>query len=580
MKGKQFPKERDSLSVANRYTTRILIITDDMDRSTAYRRSLQARGFETTFVAQSTFEAIDKGKKGACDLVICDVSKNEDHEGWSILEQLGNRFPTLAIIATIDDRNTDLALTCIRNGALDCFIQSSPTQFLIPIVEFAADRLSNAYQKSVEATEWRDVDTGLHRRQKLHSDLHNSILQVSNTRFVALLLIDIDDFKSINQLKGYEYGTKVLRNIAQRIQDIPELNDKIYRWGDDELAIILESIYSESEAIYFAREIQSKIETEMKEVLDGIDITLSIGLAVTKDKKAPADDLSRKADLALDDAKQNGKRQLRSYSKLSKSKRKGSHLGLGGRLKRAIENGAIDTYFQPLIDMRTGHPTRIEALSRWVDGDAGPVSPDVFVEVADDLGLVNDLCELVLIRSIVAVQTLRKLGFEIACSINVSRKQLNDIRIVDSFSRLVRNYDEPPSNITLEITETSTYSDEAVALEIMLGLRKAGFILAVDDFGTGHSTLSQLSSNPFNELKIDRSITSGITSPNGFSIVHSIVSMARRLNMTIVAEGIEDDQQASLHRSLGVDFCQGYYFGHPMPIDSLIEYLGPQPATV
>ncbi len=253
------------------------------------------------------------------------------------------------------------------------------------------------------------------------------------------------------------------------------------------------------------------------------------------------------------------------------SQQKTSHLAR--RLKEAIDNEIIDVHFQPIVETQSWRIKRVEALARWSDGALGHITPTEFIATAEEEGLVEELGQLILRKSIAALSQARQSGYPLQYSINLSRRQLDNPNLVKDYQRIVQQNGEDPSRITLEVTETARYENQSLAVSLMNDFIEAGFAIAIDDFGTGESAFAQMLHVDYDELKIDRSLISCLSQPPGRSVVKSIIEMGKALGMRIVAEGVEDRHTAELLRSLEVDYCQGYYFAKPMPMERLIAYL-------
>ncbi len=246
---------------------------------------------------------------------------------------------------------------------------------------------------------------------------------------------------------------------------------------------------------------------------------------------------------------------------------------VSSKLRSAIAAESIDVHFQPIVKCGDWSCERVESLARWTDESLGSVSPTEFIAAAEEEGFVSPLGQLVLRKSLVALAQLRDLGHNPLFSINVSRRQFDNPNLVKEYLAIVRDHGESPSQIIIEVTETATFENHILALSLMQDFIDAGFQLAVDDFGTGESSFLQMSHIRYSELKIDRSLVSCVFEPAGLSILRSVIGMAKSLNMHLVAEGVEDKQTADLLESLEIDFCQGYYFAKPMPLDHLAVFL-------
>lgn len=246
---------------------------------------------------------------------------------------------------------------------------------------------------------------------------------------------------------------------------------------------------------------------------------------------------------------------------------------VSARLREAISAEAIDVHFQPIVNCGNWNCTRVEALARWTDKSLGSVSPTEFIAAAEEEGFVSPLGQLVLRKSLLALADLRTRNHNPLFSVNVSRQQFDNPNLVKEYLAIVEAHGESPSQIIIEVTETAKFENHILALSLMQDFIDAGFQLAVDDFGTGESSFLQMSHVQYSELKIDRSLVSCIFEPSGLSIMRSVISMAKSLNMHLVAEGVEDKQTADLLESLEIDFCQGYFFARPLALMELVSFL-------
>lgn len=249
------------------------------------------------------------------------------------------------------------------------------------------------------------------------------------------------------------------------------------------------------------------------------------------------------------------------------------HALVSARLRDAIAKEQIGVFFQPIVRCGDWSCERVEVLARWNDESLGHVAPSEFIAAAEEEGLVAPLGQLVLRKSLAALATLRAKGHNPTYSINVSRRQFDNPHLVKEYAEIVAEFGESPRQIVIEVTETARFENFMLAISLMQDFIHAGFQLAVDDFGTGESSFIQMSHVPYSELKIDRSLVSCVFEPSGLSIMQSIIAMAKSLNMHLVAEGVEDKQTAELLEQLEIDFCQGYYFAKPMPLNELIAFL-------
>lgn len=246
---------------------------------------------------------------------------------------------------------------------------------------------------------------------------------------------------------------------------------------------------------------------------------------------------------------------------------------IAAQLREAIADEIIDIEFQPIMNCDGWTCSRVECLARWTDKTLGSVTPYEFIRTAEDEDIVDELGLLILRKAMKAQQILEEKGFSLRYSINVSRRQFDNTRLVGNYLKILKEFNSDPRSIVLEITETAKCENNTLAISLMNDFLAAGFELAIDDFGTGESSFIQLSHVPYGELKLDRSLISCIFEKAGMSILESVIGMAKSLNMHLVAEGVEDQQTAGLLKYLDVDYCQGFFFARPMKLESLIAFL-------
>lgn len=390
--------------------------------------------------------------------------------------------------------------------------------------------------------------------------------------YIRLLLIDIDQFRNVLGIWGRSVGDELLRAVAQRLTQIAHPDDLVCRLAMDKFVVLsppaeeppAEEPGAETE---LARRIIREIAVPFALSVGPVRVTVSIGLATTRDTARDAQALIHAADTAMFDAKDAGKNTWRGYDPTVEERVRRSAT-LERALRAALDQGELSVHYQPIVDLRRGCLSGFEALMRWTSPDLGQVSPTEFIPIAEYTGVIVTSGAWLLERA--ASQTVTwnarrpPHAHPLHVSVNLSSRQLRDPALVDQISTILIRTGLPTSALWLEITESRAIDDPKESIEILRSLRDLGITICVDDFGTGYSTLSYLTSLPASVIKIDRSLTSGIAAtPDAEAVVHSVISMAHILDRTIVAEGVETATQHQWLQAHGCDFGQGYFYGPP-----------------
>jgi diguanylate cyclase (GGDEF)-like protein/PAS domain S-box-containing protein len=413
-----------------------------------------------------------------------------------------------------------------------------------------------------------DVVTGLANRAVMRNRLESDfVLARENGSSVALVLLDLDDFKLVNDGYGHHVGDDLLRQFGARLRSICAADDLVARLGGDEF-VVIRSGYLDPEHV---SALAARIATALKDPfeLDGRQFTVSssIGISVSEpdDELADTADLLRRADIAMYQAKRRGPGEIERFDERMGEAARGNAI-IRADLDLAIANGDIDVLFQPIVETTTGRRRGAEALARWVHPTLGLLSPDKFIPVAERSGLISALGKLVLNKSVDLLAVLMREGLvedDFYLSVNVAARQLHEVDFQDHVFAALDRRGLSPRQIRLEITESSLV-DRAL-LDCMHNLRRAGLQLAIDDFGTGYSSLASLQDLPVDVLKIDRSFVQRIdTDRQAAALVAAVVTMANTLGLETVAEGVETEGQRAALASFGCPSSQGYLFDRPM----------------
>lgn len=390
----------------------------------------------------------------------------------------------------------------------------------------------------------------------------------------ALLFLDLDRFKQINDSLGHDIGDLLLISVAERIKGLLKNKDILARYGGDEFVVALTAIKHPREAAAMAEKIIEVLEHPFHLADEEVYISTSIGISLYPIDGMTLDEMLRKADKAMYYAKQNGRNQYCFYFDDLKTASKRLVL-MEAELRKAIENRSFKMHYQPKVDIKTQRVTGFESLIRWESEKLGVVSPSEFIPFAEETGLIISLSEAI-IESVCQdfIDMDFSAGLNVPVSINISSLHFQQHNFVSSIKSIFEKMNCQTSYFELELTE-HTIMDNAAETSVKLQeLRGLGFSIAVDDFGTGYSSLSYLSRFPIDQLKVDRSFVKEIISiKENEYIVDAVINLAHSLRLTVVAEGVETPEQVQLLTELGCDMIQGYIYSKAMPAEELLTFI-------
>lgn len=406
----------------------------------------------------------------------------------------------------------------------------------------------------------------------------NSLLQasasVSRDVMHAIFFLDLDRFKQVNDTLGHTTGDLILVHIARKIQSLLKNKDILARYGGDEFVITLTNIKHPREAAVFAEKLISIIEEPIVINDQEIFMSTSIGVSIYPNDGVSSEELVNKADKAMYFSKQNGRNRFEFYFDELNTDTKRVLL-LDSELRKAIEQKDFELHFQPKVCMKTMQISGVEALVRWKNEKLGFVSPAEFIPHAEETGLIIPMSEIIFEKAFEAGKILGDLGYnKLPIAINVSSIHFQQKNFLNSINKLLIQTNTSATNFEIEMTERTVMNSAAETISKLVKLKQLGFKLSIDDFGTGYSSLSYLVRFPLDVLKIDRSFIQQICIlDDKQAIVDAIIQMSHRLNMKVVAEGVESAQQVELLKKMKCDYIQGFYYSKPLPIDELAEFL-------
>ena len=411
-----------------------------------------------------------------------------------------------------------------------------------------------------------DALTGLPNRAMFREQVEGAVRRSTGTGF-AVLIMDLDKFKEVNDTLGHHNGDRILVAAADRLRASVRPGDIVARLGGDEFGVLLEGVTDADDALGLARRLTGALAAPFTVQDLTLEVSASIGIALFPVHGRDVDTLVQRADVAMYDAK-SGYRGCAVYSP-EQDPYSPARLALVGELRRAIDEGELRVVFQPKVDLQDGRIVGAEALVRWRHPVRGEVRPDEFVPIAEHTGLLRPLTLHVLDQALAACARWRAEGHALTVAVNLSVRNLLDAELPYDVSRLLASHGLAPDALELEITESALIADPARSLNSLQRLRELGVAIAIDDYGTGYSSLAYIRRMPVTALKIDKSFVIGMaTDDNDGVIVRSTIDLGRNLGLTVVAEGVENAETWDRLVEYGCDLAQGYYFGRPMADDA------------
>ncbi len=425
-----------------------------------------------------------------------------------------------------------------------------------------------------------DVLTGLPNRSSLSETLQEALDDAaSDAHPVTVMLLDLDDFKSINDTLGHELGDLVIQRVAGRLSQVVEerapsggQETVLARIGGDEFGVLVHGGQPQAEEL--AERLLAVLDQPLEVDSVALHICASIGIACSPNHGRSAQELMRHADVALYCAKGSDAGSA-TYAE-EDDEYSIDRLALAAQLRRGIDRGELVVHYQPKVPLQGGETLAVEALVRWNHPQLGCIGPDGFIPLAEQTGIIKPLTDRVLEASLEQCRRWREGGLEVTVSVNVSTRSLLDHDLPVIIGELLARLNLHPSALQLEITETRIVADLPRARASLDELRAMGVMIAIDDFGTGYSSLSQLQQLPVDEIKIDRSfVTRMETDRQDAVLVHSIIDLARNLGLRVTAEGVETENVKQVLARLGCDYAQGFHVGRPVVAGECARYLGP-----
>jgi diguanylate cyclase (GGDEF)-like protein len=430
-------------------------------------------------------------------------------------------------------------------------------------------------EERVQFLAYYDALTGLPNRTLLQDRLAKALASARRQKEkVALLFLDLDRFKDINDSLGHSVGDLLLQQVAERLKTWAREQDTVARLGGDEFLIMLTHLKNIPDAAVAAERLMDAMSAEFIVQGGSLNIGCSVGISIFPEHGADGDHLIKNADAAMYGAKENGRNNLRFFTEEMNAQAV-ERLTLENSLRLALDKQELFLMYQPQVEIATGRITGLEALLRWQHPELGLVPPDKFIRIAENSGQIMAIGEWVLRTACSQSQRWQDEGLSaVTVAVNVSAVQFRQGGFCELIRRVLGETGLAAQYLELELTEGLLLADAAVASSVLQELKEMGLTLAIDDFGTGYSSFSYLRQFRVSKLKIDRSfIRDVVANPDDAAITAAIISMAKSLNLKVIAEGVENEEQMAFLRAHQCDEIQGYYFSRPLTVDKVADKL-------
>ncbi|MCP4187055.1 MAG: EAL domain-containing protein [Gammaproteobacteria bacterium] len=573
-----------------------ILIVDDIKANLVSLKVLLKNVKARIITAESGQVALDETlKHDDIALILLDIEMPEMN-GFEVSEimQKNEKTRSIPIILLTAHQQDDHIERAYLAGAVDYIQKPIRKTVLLSKVRIFLDlwRLRSGLEEQViqrknaesrvEHMARHDLLTGLYSRRGIYDELNRLIHRSERYSYTsAVIYIDLDGFKNINDKYGHVMGDLLLKQISNNLVDIIRVTDTVGRIGGDEFVVLISDI---NESRTLIKKIENLLEVTTESIEhDGhsIAVSSSIGIALYPDHGSDTATLLHHADQAMYQAKKEGKNTFRFFSE-EINRHAHRQIELQDNLKKAIPNDELSVHFQPIVDVCSGLPVSAEALLRWESATLGPVTPDEFIPAAENSGLIPELGCWVLIKAIEAgVNWLEQHDIGLRLAVNASTIQFRNNLLFDTIKNQIALHNWDPSLLEIEITEGLLLDHSIQVTTYINEINNCGVRLSVDDFGTGFSALSYLKNYPVSTVKIDRSFIMDIPHDKESKVlVKAIIAMAHGLGLEVIAEGVETEEQWQYLQLLGCDFAQGYFFGRPMPQSNFAEYLELQSARL
>ncbi|MCR4304292.1 MAG: EAL domain-containing protein [Gallionella sp.] len=563
---------------------RVLIIEDSEADAELLLHDLRHGGYAPAYERVETPDGLsDALSRQSWDLIISDYAMPcfNGLQALKLVQEKGYDIPFIIVSGSIGE---DVAVEAMRAGAHD-YLMKGHTARLLPAIarelrEVDMRQGRRQADETIHRLAYTDPVTNLPNRIRFRELVQNAIeTGQREQRPIALLLMDLDRFKEVNDTLGHRRGDNLLQQVGLRLRSALFAPDVVARLGGDEFGILLPRLAATGDVEHVIKKLHKCLEAPF--MVDGIQIAVetSIGVATMPEHANDADTLLQRADIAM----YRAKKMASDYAVYAPEFNPHSpeRLGLMAELRDAIEQNQLVLHFQPKVNLKTGRIIGNEALVRWQHPRLGLLFPDKFILAAEQTGSIGPLTRWVLIDALTHCQGARCEGIRLRMSVNLSARSLHDPQLLKMIADTIQATGAEPGQLMLEITESAIVLDPKRAEENLSALSRMGIYLSIDDFGTGYTSLASIKRLPINEIKIDRSfVTNMLTDKNDAMIVRTIIELGHNFGLTVVAEGVETKEVQDALVTLGCDEVQGYFISKPQSCELLKKWFSTSPYKV
>ncbi|MGD8926549.1 MAG: EAL domain-containing protein [Thioalkalispiraceae bacterium] len=554
---------------------KVLLVEDNPGDARLVREmfsDIGANEFILTHV-NSLDEALNQLDKDQFDVMLLDLSL-PDAQGLEAVKHILDEFPKQALVVLSGMNDSNLAIEAVKFGAQDYLVKGEGDgNLLTRSLRYAIERKRSEERLAYLAQ--YDPLTGLPNRSLFQDRMQAAMRHAErNHNIVVLMFLDLDHFKDINDSLGHNAGDMLLKDVAKRLHGCIRNEDTIARLGGDEFTIILQNIDHREDAASIASKIIDVLSAPFLLYDEEVFVTTSIGIASYPSCGNNVETVMQNADTALYRAKSEGRNNYQFFETEMNSE-VSERMTMINDLRRAVQNNEFTLYYQPLVEAETDEVIGMEALLRWQYPKQGLLPAKEFISLLEETGLIVPVGEWILHEACRQIRLWQQAGLPPLCiSVNLSVRQFHKYDLLKTVTNALNENQIDPKLLQLEVTETILMDHSGGTLKILEQLHQLGVHLAIDDFGTGYSSLSYLKKYPFDLLKFDRSFVEEMnTSANGAAIVAAVINLGHSINMSVMAEGVETQQQLSLLLDRNCDQFQGYLFAPPMSADSCTKWL-------
>ena len=563
---------------------RVLIIEDSENDAELLLLELRRGGYAPEYERVETPEGLEDAlSRRSWDVIISDYAMPRFNgvQALKLTLEKGFDIPFILVSGSIGE---DVAVEAMKAGAHDYLMKGNLARLLPAIArELREVRIRQERRQgdtTIRRLAYTDAVTGLPNRVRFHELVQEAVVAAQREqRPIALLLMDLDHFKDVNDTLGHDRGDSLLLQVGLRLRSALFAPDVIARLGGDEFGILLPRLAATGDVGHVVRKLHDCLEAPF--MIDGIPIAVetSIGVATMPEHADNADTLLQRADIAMYRAKQMASDYAIYEPEFNPHSPE--RLGLMAELRDAIEQNQLVLHFQPKLSLKSGHIVGTEALVRWQHPRLGMVPPDQFIVAAEQTGLIGPLTRWVLNDALIQCQNARREGMRLRVSVNLSARSLHDPHLPKVIADALAATGAEPDQLMLEVTESAIVLEPKRAEENLMTLSRMGVLLSIDDFGTGYTSLASIKRLPINEIKIDKSfVTNMLTDKKNAMIVRTVIELGHNFGLTVVAEGVETKEVLDALAALGCDEIQGYFISKPQACDLLKSWFQTSPYKI